>query len=119
MMRAANSLTCWVCDLEAASLPASMSTWFAVTTMAAICASLGPSAAAAAVVRHRLVAITTPIILMIRLLGTGIRRGGAGVAFQEVKSSTRAARFPTGKRGPQSRAAAAARGLLPLPDGPR
>src|SRR6184192_4007609 len=70
-MRLANSLTSLVCDLEAASLPASMSTWFAVTTMAAICASLGPSAAAAAVVRHRLVAITTPIILIIKLLTLG------------------------------------------------
>src|SRR2546430_8309815 len=87
-MRLANSLTSWVCDLEAASLPASMSTWFAVTTMAAICASLGASAAAAAVVRHRLVAITTPIILMIKLLtlnGSGDAyaptriRGGGGV----------------------------------------
>src|SRR5437868_4177263 len=110
-MRSANSLTSLVCDLEAASLPASMSTWFAVTTMAAICASLGPSAAAAAVVRHRLVAITTPIILMIRLLGTGIRRGGAALRFQEVSGPPRPPRSQTGKRGPQPRAPGAARGL--------
>src|SRR5256885_15398508 len=107
-MRLAISLTSWVCAWEAASLPASMSTWFAVTTMAAICASLGASAAAATVVRHRLVAITTPIILMIKLLTlngsgdayapTGIRSGGGVVRFRAV-ARARAARAGGGPAG--------------------
>src|SRR5207249_8635263 len=44
-----NAWTSLLVDLDSASLPASMSTWFAVTTIAAICASVGPLVWAAAV----------------------------------------------------------------------
>src|SRR5690606_25681239 len=47
-MVCANSFTRGDVDLDTASLPASISTWFAVTTIAAIWASLGKSAAPAA-----------------------------------------------------------------------
>src|SRR5262252_5363602 len=47
-MRCANSLTSGDCAFDFANLPASMSTWLAVTTMAAICASVGPLPCAAA-----------------------------------------------------------------------
>src|SRR6185295_6521267 len=43
-----NSCTSLVFDFSFASLPASMSTWLAVTTIAAIWASLGPPSAAKA-----------------------------------------------------------------------
>src|SRR5690606_16896276 len=47
-MSCAKSFTRGDVDFDAASLPASISTWLAVTTIAAICASLGRSAAPAA-----------------------------------------------------------------------
>src|SRR5712672_637469 len=67
-MRWANSRTSLLCDFEMASLPASTSTVFAVTTMAAICGSVGPSACAAAAARPRLIAIANPIFFMRVLL---------------------------------------------------
>src|SRR6185312_1430273 len=43
-MSCANSLTSFECAFDRASLPASISTWLAVTTMAAIWGSVGPAA---------------------------------------------------------------------------
>src|ERR687890_223378 len=65
-MRCANSLTSLLLDFDAASLPASMSTWLAVTTIAAICASFGPADCASTpdVARARTVATTTADLLM-------------------------------------------------------
>src|SRR4029077_11299803 len=66
-MRCANSCTSLDCALDFASLPASISTWFAVTTIAAICGSLGalPWAQAALTPRAHSSAADVTVILLI------------------------------------------------------
>src|SRR4029077_7728668 len=60
-----NARTSFECALELASLPASMSTWLAVTTIAATCGSVGPPAAQAPVAPMAQSVIRTPVMTLI------------------------------------------------------
>src|SRR5215831_18149935 len=88
-MSSANFLTSALAAFDDASLPASMSTWLAVTTMEAICASLGDCANAAVDRVSRAVANSERVVMHVgctRMAGRS-RRSAPGVGLH------------TGKRG--------------------
>src|SRR6202162_3414339 len=64
IIRSANFLTSALADVDCASLPASISTWLAVTTIDAICASLTPCADAPATANNSVLAMTMAETLM-------------------------------------------------------
>src|SRR5439155_25569342 len=91
-MRLANAFTSLLADVESASLPASMSTWLAVTTIDAICASFGAWAATTVAARNSDAATIIFVFLMARFLdGWGTRHW--------MQASVLA--FPRGARPPR------------------